>query len=345
MTHQLSRHPIHLRIQAATESFSRCPTSLRCSNSSQVLEQQQQAALRPPHPSTNTPQVLELMANLGATAGGAQAPWADRDGFFNVPRAKGRLPNWVAVCHGADHKHHRDLATPVVLLNLSRKLPQLHSATGNGEAEAAAAGRQVLLYGIGHHLHERLVCLRRPDLVPLQQLHRETSKALKGPRNAQGGMDFDEHVLCCVEEDQQLASLVQWAVQQGHEALVRDVRPHVGDVAAVLGADVLVVVAVQQLHGPFLRLHTFQRALLEDHDDAACSHALLEGARQQLVSFGWAVDFVNQALSSLLGLLIQVVAFAELLTPLSLFQEPPLPQLFLCLGLASPLPQALRHGP
>lgn len=78
------------------------------------------------------------------------------------------------------------------------------------------------------------------------RLTHQAREALERPRYPHAGVDLDEDALGRVDVDLEEARLVQRAVEEGEETLVRNVGPRVGNVAPVARQDALVVVAVQE---------------------------------------------------------------------------------------------------
>lgn len=125
--------------------------------------------------------------------------------------------------------------------------------------------------GVLDDLDELLVGCGRADLVAVQQLDHETSEALKGTRDAHGGIDLDEHAASSLDVDLQLARLVDGRIKQREQALhnksvrgvalgeasgsfacsaiylVGDVGPGLADIAAHLAHNTDVVIAVEQV--------------------------------------------------------------------------------------------------
>mmetsp|Transcript_4750 Transcript_4750/g.9343 ORF Transcript_4750/g.9343 Transcript_4750/m.9343 type:complete len:202 (+) Transcript_4750:76-681(+) len=200
--------------------------------------------------------MFELVADLRTTTSSAQTPWADGNGFLNVILSKLRLQDGVPPRHSTnceDQRHFRALLIP---LRRGGKVAKFDRTTSHREAKPLAAHRQVLLYWVGHNLHQRLVGPRRTDLVPLEKLHAQASKALESTWHSKRRVHLNEHILRRMHVDQHLARLVQGTVEQCHQALVCDVGPDVSDVPATPCANILVVVAIQQFHGPLSWLDT-----------------------------------------------------------------------------------------
>lgn len=70
--------------------------------------------------------------------------------------------------------------------------------------------------------------------MPVQQLHHQASKALECTGDAHGGADPDEDVLCSLDVDLELASLVDRRVEESKQTLWHHVSPRVSSATATL---------------------------------------------------------------------------------------------------------------
>mmetsp|Transcript_81348 Transcript_81348/g.226547 ORF Transcript_81348/g.226547 Transcript_81348/m.226547 type:complete len:313 (-) Transcript_81348:18-956(-) len=253
--------------------------------------------------SANAPQVLELVANLRTATRRTQSPRADRNPLLDVVGAEVLLGGRIPVRDRADREDDRSSVTVALAVQLSGEVPEFNRTAGDGKTKPPAPRRQILLDGVGNDLHQRLVGLSGSDLLSLQQLDSQARESLKRPGDAQGRVHLDQHVLRRVDVNEELPRLVERAVQQGHQALMRDVWADVRKVAPVLGHQSLVLVTVEQLDGSLAGLHAFERAFFEDDHDASGAHPLLDRLRQKLVRLGGPIDFLLQALLALLRFL------------------------------------------
>lgn len=72
---------------------------------------------------------------------------------------------------------------------------------------------------IFNHLDELLLGCGGPDLVSVKQLDHKTGKALESSWYPDCGAHLNEHILCSLNVDLKLASLVNRRVQQSKKAL------------------------------------------------------------------------------------------------------------------------------
>ena len=87
------------------------------------------------------------------------------------------------------------------------------------EGNLAAVGRKVVGDGVLDDLQKLFLRCGRADGQSVKKLDHQTSEALEGTGNADGGADFDQDTLCCVNVDLKLASLVERRVEEGKKTL------------------------------------------------------------------------------------------------------------------------------
>lgn len=73
--------------------------------------------------------------------------------------------------------------------------------------------------GVLDDLQKLFLRCGRADGQSVKKLDHQTSEALEGTGNADGGADFDQDTLCCVNVDLKLASLVERRVEEGKKTL------------------------------------------------------------------------------------------------------------------------------
>jgi hypothetical protein len=96
-----------------------------------------------------------------------------------------------------------------------------HTDDGRVETEGdlAAVGRQVVGDGVLDDLQQLFLRCSRTDGQSVKELDHQTGEALEGTGDADGGADFDQDTLCCVNVDLEFAGLVERRVEEGEETL------------------------------------------------------------------------------------------------------------------------------
>lgn len=94
-----------------------------------------------------------------------------------------------------------------------------HNGSLETESHLAAVGRQVVRNGVFDNLQQLLLRIRRADGQPVKELNHQTGKPLECPRNAHGGIHFDQDALGGMDEDLQLSGLVDRGIEEGQETL------------------------------------------------------------------------------------------------------------------------------
>lgn len=80
----------------------------------------------------------------------------------------------------------------------------------------------------------------------MKELHHQTSEALEGTWDADGGADRDEDSFSGVDVDLQFACLVDWRIEEGKKTLMCNVGSGIADVTIHLAHDADVLIAVQE---------------------------------------------------------------------------------------------------
>lgn len=78
----------------------------------------------------------------------------------------------------------------------------------------------MISYGVLDDLKELLLRCGGSNGQTVKELDHETSESFEGSRDAYGWVDFDQDTLGGMNVDLELASFVDWRVEEGKEALV-----------------------------------------------------------------------------------------------------------------------------
>jgi hypothetical protein len=143
-------------------------------------------------------------------------------------------------------------------------------------AEAARARGQVARDRTLDNLEKHVGAVGGADLEAVQQLYHQAGEALEGTGDTTLRVHLDQHVLLGVDVHFDLASLVQGAVQHGHQLLVHDVGAVLSWVLVVLLHDIDVVVAIKQLKVSLFGLDGLQRGLVKDNNNLATSRSSIQ---------------------------------------------------------------------
>lgn len=87
------------------------------------------------------------------------------------------------------------------------------------KSHLTAVGGQVIRDGILDDLQQFLLRIGRADGEPVKELNHQPGKPFERPRNTHRGVHFNENPLGGMDENLQLASLVDGGVEKGQEAL------------------------------------------------------------------------------------------------------------------------------
>ena len=158
----------------------------------------------------DAPDVLSGVAEFAASYASTEVELADGDAvvFDRVGKVV------VALGHGSDED-----GDALVVVQTLDVVPDADHLGVEAERDLAAIGREVICEGVLDDLDELFVGGGRADLVTVQQLHHQTSEALEGTRNADGGVDLDKHAPSGLDVDLQLTRLVDGRIEQGKQAL------------------------------------------------------------------------------------------------------------------------------
>ena len=150
------------------------------------------------------------MAELAACNAGTEIEVADTDAVI----LDGVREVIVALCHSTNED-----SDALVLVETTDVVAKTYDLGVKTERDLAAVGWQMIGDRVLDHLNQLLLRRCRSNLMPVQQLHHQTSKALEGSRNAHCGADPDEHVACSLDVDLELARLVDRRIEEGEQAL------------------------------------------------------------------------------------------------------------------------------
>lgn len=153
----------------------------------------------------DSPNILCCVAELAACNAGTEVEVADA----NAVVLDGVREIVVALRHGTNED--RDT---LVLVETSDVVAQAHNLSVETESDLAAVGRQVIGDWVLDHLDQLLLGGSRPNLMPVQQLHHQTSKSLECTWDAHGRADADEDVARSLDVDLKLARLVDGRIKE-----------------------------------------------------------------------------------------------------------------------------------
>lgn len=152
-----------------------------------------------------SPDILCCVAELAACNAGTEVEIADANAVV-LDRVREVV---IALRHGTD----KDCDT-LVLVETSDVVAQAHNLSIETESDLAAIGRKVIRDWVLDHLDQLLLGRSRPDLVPVQQLHHQTSKSLECTWDAHSRADPDEDVAGGLDIDLKLARLVDRRIKE-----------------------------------------------------------------------------------------------------------------------------------
>ena len=133
-----------------------------------------------------------------------------------------------------------------------------------GHAVHPGTGGQMLGEGILDDLHQTRRRSGRLDLHLVQELDHESAEALVRARDADGGVDLDQHVLGGANVDLETTGLVEGGVDQGQQFLMTNVRPVFFWVTLeLLLAQFAMIVAIEQLEHVATILYCFETSLIQ----------------------------------------------------------------------------------
>lgn len=162
----------------------------------------------------DAPDILCGVAELAACNAGTEVEvaYADAVVFDSVCKVI------VALCHSTDED-----CNALVLVETSNVVAEAYNLGVETESHFAAVGWQMIGDGVLDHLNQLLLRRCRSNLMPVEQLHHQTSKALEGSRDAHCGADPDEDVTCSLDVDLELARLIDRRIEKSEQTLYRHV--------------------------------------------------------------------------------------------------------------------------
>jgi uncharacterized Zn-binding protein involved in type VI secretion len=158
----------------------------------------------------DVPHILCSVTELATCDAGTEVEVADGDAV--ILEVVGKVI--AALGHGTDKD-----GNALVLVEAGNVVADAHNLRVEAEGDLAAVGGQVVGDGILNDFDQLFLRRGGADLVSVKQLHHQTCESLEGSRNAHSGRHPDEDVLCRLDVDLQLASLVDWRVEQGEQTL------------------------------------------------------------------------------------------------------------------------------
>ena len=150
------------------------------------------------------------MAELAACNAGTEVEVADTDAVV----LDGVRKVIVALRHGTNED-----CDALILVETANVVAQAYNLGVETEGHLAAVWWQVIGDGVLDNLDELLLGRGRPNLVPVQQLHHQTSKTLECSWDAHSGADPNEDVACSLDVDLQFACLVDRRVEKSEQTL------------------------------------------------------------------------------------------------------------------------------
>jgi len=185
----------------------------------------------------DVPHILGCMAELAACNAGAEIEVADSDRI--VLDVVGKIV--IALGHSSDEN-----ANAFILVKALDVVGDSYYGSLETQCDLPAVRWEMVGDGVFDHVDELLLRGSRADLVPMEELHHQTSKALECPRNAHRRANLNEDVLRCLYVYLEFAGLVNRRVKQGEETLVCDIWASFTDVSAHLPHHPDVVIAVEK---------------------------------------------------------------------------------------------------
>lgn len=160
--------------------------------------------------SQNIPDLFGSVAEFAAGHTCTQGVVADTDGF--ILERIGEVV--MALGHSADKDSD-------ALVRLQRFQIVLGADHGRLEthSDLAAVGGQVIGDWVLDHLKELLLRVGGADGESVEQLDHQTGESLERSRNADGGVDFNQHTLGRVDENLQATGLVHGGVEKSKQTL------------------------------------------------------------------------------------------------------------------------------
>lgn len=152
------------------------------------------------------------MAKLATSDAGRKTEVADR--YLLIDKLVGESVG--ALGHGSDEDADALLGTYALY-----PVTNSHQRSIETQRDFTAVWGQMVGNGVLDDPQELLLGCSRSDGETMEKLDHETSEALEGTRDSDGGRNLDEDALGGVDVDLQLASLVDGRVEQSQETLVK----------------------------------------------------------------------------------------------------------------------------
>jgi hypothetical protein len=158
----------------------------------------------------DVPDILGSVAELTACNAGTEVELANGD------RVVLDLVGEVVAAFGHGSYKNGDA---LILVQVVDVVADPHHLGVETQRDLAAVGREMVRNGVLDDLDELLVGAGGADLVPVEELHHETSEALERARYPHGRADLDEHAAGSLDVDLKLPRLVDGRVEQSEQAL------------------------------------------------------------------------------------------------------------------------------
>lgn len=149
--------------------------------------------------SQNVPHLLSRMAKLAAGDTGTQTVVADTDSVI----LEGIGEVVMALGHGTDKNRNTLLRTEGFDIILGADNGRLET-----HGDLAAIGGQVVGDRVLDNLEQLFLRVGGTNGKAVQQLNHQTGETLESSGNANGGVDFDQNALGCVDENLEPTGLV-----------------------------------------------------------------------------------------------------------------------------------------
>lgn len=177
------------------------------------------------------------MTELAARNAGAEIEVADSDRV--VLDVVGKVV--IALGHGSDED-----ANALIFVKALDVVGDSYYWSLEAQCDLSAVRWEVVGDGVFDHVDKLLLGGSGADLVSVEELHHQTSKAFECPRNAHRRTNLDENVFRRLYIYLKFAGLVNRRVKQGEETLVCDIWASFTDVSAHLPHHPDVVIAVEK---------------------------------------------------------------------------------------------------
>jgi len=150
------------------------------------------------------------VAELATGHTGTETVVADTDAF--ILKSVGKVI--VTLGHGTDED-----GNTLVGFQRLQVVPGANQGCLKTHSHLTAVGRQVVGDGVLDDLEELLLRVGGADGETVEQLDHETGETLEGSGDADGGVDFDQNSLGCVDENLEPTGLVDRRVKKSQKTL------------------------------------------------------------------------------------------------------------------------------